>query len=121
MNGTLGSVESFKKTMLINASQRITKGISSLNVDNYLSWLRSTYESSGQDMAFVWKRVQKVDSKSKRTFNGASVFKIFIWCGWSVCLVWEIEMEQRHSSEVAETVEKSIKRKIQIHTLWLNC
>ena len=27
-------------------------------------------------MTFVWKRVQKVDSKSNRAFNGASVYKL---------------------------------------------
>ena len=76
MDGALGFVESLKNTMLINPSQRITKGISSLNVNIYLRWLRSIYKSTGRDMTFVWKRVQKVDSKSKRVFNGASVYKL---------------------------------------------
>ena len=75
MDGALGFVESFKKTMLINPSQRITKGIS-LIVNTYLRWLRSIYKSLGRDMTFVWKRVQKVDSKSNRAFNGASVYKL---------------------------------------------
>lgn len=76
MNGKLGFVESFKETMQLTVSQRITKGISSMDVNCYLRWLRSTYKSTGREMTFVWKRVQKVDSKSRRSFDGSSVYKL---------------------------------------------
>ena len=88
MDGKLNFVESFKETMKLSVSQRITKGISSQNVNNYLRWLSSNYESTGRTMKFIWKKVLKVDRKTKRYFNGASVYKLL-----SVCIVWQNEME----------------------------
>ena len=76
MDGKLCFVESFKKTMKISASQRIAKGNSSLNVNNYLRWLSSTYENSGMRMKFIWRKVLKVDTNTKRSFNGASACKL---------------------------------------------
>ena len=76
MDGKLNFVESFKLTMDLSVSQRITKGISSLNVNNYLRWLSSKYLSTGRLMKFTWRKVLKVDTKTKRSFNGASVYKI---------------------------------------------
>ena len=81
MDGELNFVESFKETMKLSVSQRIIKGISSLNVNNYLRWLSSKYETTGRRMVFIWRRVLKVDSKTKRSFNGASVYKLL--CGAS--------------------------------------
>ena len=69
-------MDSFKKTMKIGAFQRITKGISSWDVNNYLRWLCSMYESTGQAVKFVWRKVQKVDTNTRRSFSGASVFKL---------------------------------------------
>ena len=69
-------MDSFKKTMKIGASQRTTKGISSWDVNNYLRWLCSMYESTGRAMKFVWRKVQKVDTNRRRSFSGASVFEL---------------------------------------------
>ena len=76
MNGKLCFVESFKYTMKISGSQRITKGILSLNVNNYLRWLSTTYENSGMRMKFIWRKVLKVDTNTKRPFTVASVYKL---------------------------------------------
>lgn len=62
--------------MKISVSQRITKGISSLNVKNCLRWLSSNYESTGRTRKSVWKKVLKVDTKTKHSFKGSSVYKL---------------------------------------------
>ena len=81
MDGKLNFVESSKETMKLSVSQRIIKGISSLNVNNYLRWLSSKYETTGRRMVFIWRRVLKVDSKTKRSFNGASVYNLLSGAG----------------------------------------
>ena len=81
MDGRLNFVESFKQTIELSVSQRITKGISSLNVNNYLRWLSSKNESTGRRMKFIWWKVLKVDTKTKRSFNGASVYKLLSGAG----------------------------------------
>ena len=81
MDGKLNFVESFKETMKLSVSQRITKGISSLNVNNCLRWLSSKYETTRRRMEFIWIKVLKVDTKTKRSFNGASVYKLLSGAG----------------------------------------
>ena len=99
MNGKLNFVESFKETMKLSVSQRITKGISSLNANNYLRWLSSNYESTGRTMKFIWRKVLKVDTKTKRSFNGASVYKLLSGAGGQYVLFgkakWNNDLHRR--------------------------
>ena len=76
MDGKLSFVESLKKTMNLLPSQKVTKGISALDVNLYLRWLKSDLSTRNINVEYVWRRVKKVDKSTSRDFNGASVYKL---------------------------------------------
>ena len=76
MDGKLSFVDSFKKTMNLLPSQKVTKGISALDVNLYLRWLKSHLSTQHINVEYVWRRVKKVDKNTSRDFNGASVYKL---------------------------------------------
>ena len=73
MDGKLSFVESFKETMNLLPSHKVTKGISALNVNLYLRWLKSDLSTQNINVEYVWRRVKIVDKSTSRDFNGASV------------------------------------------------
>lgn len=53
MDGKLSFVESFKKTMNLLPSQKVTKGISALDVNLYLRWLKSNLSTRNINVEYV--------------------------------------------------------------------
>ena len=76
MDGKLSFVESFKKTINLLPSQKVTKGISALDVNLCLRWLKPDLSTRNINVEYVWRRVKKEDKSTSRDFNGASVYKL---------------------------------------------
>ena len=76
MNGSESFIENFKTSMNYGKTQKIVKGITAHDVNNYLTSICSRYADQKRIVTFTWKKVFKVNTKTKRVFNGYSIYKM---------------------------------------------